>query len=97
VRLEELVLKDGEQVVTDSNGNVIGFVGFEPTAIALFGFQIALSLLVSRYHVRRANWRAVIGWPPGGDDILMFWPSGFVEPWRPTLADIQANDWERAT
>jgi len=62
-----------------------------------FGFSHTLNLLFSRYHVKRKNWQASIGWPPGADNILMFWPSGFVELWRPTLADIQAADWERAT
>jgi len=56
-------------------------------------FEFAIQLLRNHYHVRRLHWRASIGWSPGSDTIQMFWPSGFVEPWRPTLADIQANDW----
>lgn len=58
-------------------------------------FGEALTLLRERYHVRRANWRACIAWSPGSDTIQMFWPSGFSEPWRPTLSDIQAEAWER--
>ena len=60
-------------------------------------FEHMLAALRDGYFFRRANWRASIGWSPGSDNIQMFWPSGFVEPWRPTLADIQAEDWERAT
>jgi len=56
-------------------------------------FSIALTLLRESYFVRRQNWRANLGWSPGSDKIQMFWPSGFVEAWRPTLEDIQAEDW----
>lgn len=97
MKLEDLAPIDGQTMVTDLNGNVIGWVGVDLGLNALFSFHLALSLLISRHHVRRKNWRAVIGWPPGSEAIQMFWPSGFAEPWRPTLADIQANDWERAT
>jgi hypothetical protein len=60
-------------------------------------FEVALIALREGYHMRRKNWRSTIGWPPGAPNIMMFWEWGFVEPWRPTLKDIQSEDWERAT
>lgn len=60
-------------------------------------FEEALTEMRCGYFVRRANWRASIGWSPGSAKIQMFWPSGFVEAWRPTLADVMANDWERVS
>jgi hypothetical protein len=60
-------------------------------------FDEALADIRWGYFMRRANWRTSIGWSAGMNNICMFWPSGFVEVWRPTLADIQSSDWERAT
>lgn len=60
-------------------------------------FEDALAKLRLRHHVRRAEWRASIGWPPGIELPVMFWPSGFVETWRPTLEDVMASDWVGAT
>ena len=60
-------------------------------------FEEALQALRLGYHVRRANWRSSLGWSPGMASIHMLWPSGFAEAWRPTLEDVQAEDWQRAT
>ena len=60
-------------------------------------FEEVMVMLRRGYHMRRANWFTSIGWTPGSESIQRFWRSGFVELWRPTLADIQATDWERAT
>ncbi|HZJ13985.1 MAG TPA: hypothetical protein VFD27_03000 [Chthoniobacteraceae bacterium] len=58
-------------------------------------FDYALQLLRWHQFMRRANWRTNLGWSPGSDKILLFYPSGFSEPWRPTLEDVMANDWEK--
>ncbi len=58
-------------------------------------FEQALPELRVGYFVRRANRQASIGWSPGSEEIQMFWLSGFVEPWRPTLGDLMGGDWER--
>jgi hypothetical protein len=58
-------------------------------------FEDAMACLRMGQHVRRADWRWSIGWPPGVDGIVLFYDSGFTEFWRPTLADIQAADWKR--
>jgi hypothetical protein len=50
--------------------------------------------------VRRANWRACLGWPdwePFPSRIRMFWPSGTKHLWEPTLEDIHADDWVLVT
>lgn len=60
-------------------------------------FEDALTSLRLRFHMRRVDWRSTIGWPPGSEFILQFWPSGVVTKWEPTQADVLSCDWVRAT
>ncbi len=57
-------------------------------------FEEALTSLREGYHVRRKDWNIIaLGWPPDAPGITAFWQAGFTEPYRPTVEDIQAEDW----
>lgn len=58
-------------------------------------FEDAMALARSGFHVKRKGWNLVnMCWTPGATHIQLYWLSGFVEDYRPTLDDIESRDWE---
>lgn len=56
-------------------------------------FEEALTSLREGYIIKRKDWTAItLGWL-GMPHMTAFWQGGFTERYRPSLDDIEAEDW----
>jgi len=56
--------------------------------------QVLLAMREERNFVaRRSNWRRWIAFGSDPSTLVEHWPSGHQCEWRPTAADLVADDW----